>query len=172
VTIALVAVTWFSGVSLAESQAAPYGLLSFELAGDGFVARTIAETWDEEQRLYVAFLLGLRFLIGLCVTSTLATGCLWQAGEVRRWIRSLAWSGVALAALQIAAGALEALTGVWMIAELIDRSYEESARPILLSAVAKYAFVAAGVAYIAVLVPLNRFRPEPDVLVRPLTAVQ
>jgi hypothetical protein len=69
------------------TSAAPYGIVSFELAGDVSEAGKILDSWDQDARLHAAFSLGFDYVWMLFYSTTIGLACLW-AGEVlreRRW---------------------------------------------------------------------------------------
>jgi len=87
------------------TDAAPNGIISFELAGSVEKARQILHSWDENARLYAAFSLGFDYLFMVLYSMTIALACIWAGGALteRGWPMSrlgvpLAW-GLWLAAL-------------------------------------------------------------------------
>ncbi len=88
-----------------RTPAAPWGIVSFELAGSMDKAQAMIDSWDEHARLSAAFGLGLDYLFMVLYATTIALACLWSAqvyGELGWWLVDLggllAW-GVWLAAL-------------------------------------------------------------------------
>ncbi len=88
-----------------RTPAAPWGVVSFELAGSVDKARSIIDSWDDQARLSAAFGLGLDYLFMVLYATTIAIACLWSAdiyGSLGWWLAGLgglmAW-GVWLAAL-------------------------------------------------------------------------
>lgn len=84
---------------------APYGIVSFELAGTPERAKAIIESWDEQARLFAAFSLGFDYLYMLAYSMAIGLGCVSAAQAIRsmRWPLTalgipLAW-GMWLAAL-------------------------------------------------------------------------
>ncbi len=59
------------------TTAAPYGIISFELAGSVEKAQQIIDSWDQDARLYAAFSLGFDYLFMLLYSTTIALACLW-----------------------------------------------------------------------------------------------
>ena len=87
------------------TDAAPYGVVSFELAGTAEISQQILSSWDANTQLRAAFGLGLDFLFMAVYASTIAFGCGMAAQVLRRsgwplsrWGNLLSW-GVILAAL-------------------------------------------------------------------------
>lgn len=88
-----------------RTSAAPWGVVSFELAGRAEKARAIIDSWDDHARLSAALGLGLDYLFMLLYATTIAIACLWSAEvykELGWWMADLgglmAW-GVWLAAV-------------------------------------------------------------------------
>jgi hypothetical protein len=94
VTVLLSAVLLYVDQPL-RTDAAPQGIVSFELAGDEATARRIIESWDTRARLYGAFSLGIDYLYLVAYSTTIALACLWAAGVLGGALRSagepLAW---------------------------------------------------------------------------------
>jgi hypothetical protein len=59
------------------TPAAPYGIISFELAGSVEKAQQIIDSWDQDARLYAAFSLGFDYLFMVLYSTTIALACLW-----------------------------------------------------------------------------------------------
>jgi hypothetical protein len=79
-----------------RSDAAPYGMVSFEFALTLSAARTIVESWSPAAQVQAAFSLGLDFLYLVVYSSTLSLALLWAAirsGSAAwlRWGDRLAW---------------------------------------------------------------------------------
>jgi len=88
-----------------RTSAAPWGVVSFELAGSVERARDMIDSWDDHARLSVAFGLGFDYLFMLLYATTIAIACVWSAevyGALDWWLAGLgglmAW-GVWLAAV-------------------------------------------------------------------------
>jgi hypothetical protein len=56
---------------------APYGIISYELAGSVEKAQWIIDSWDQGARLYAAFSLGFDYLFMVLYSTTIALACLW-----------------------------------------------------------------------------------------------
>jgi len=59
------------------TPAAPYGIISYELAGTVEHAQEVLDSWDQEARLYAAFSLGFDYLFMVLYSITIALACLW-----------------------------------------------------------------------------------------------
>jgi len=63
------------------TTAAPYGIISYELAGSVEKAQLIIDSWDQDARQYAAFSLGFDYLFMVLYSTTIALACLW-GGQV------------------------------------------------------------------------------------------
>lgn len=59
------------------TTAAPYGIISFELAGSVEKTQRIIDSWDQDARLNAAFSLGFDYLFMVLYSTTIALACLW-----------------------------------------------------------------------------------------------
>lgn len=89
-----------------RTQAAPYGIVSFEFSGTSAEAENIIQSWDETARLFAAFSLGFDYLFMVSYSTTFALGCVWASAvlaENKRLLYRLgpwlAWSMSLAAAL-------------------------------------------------------------------------
>jgi hypothetical protein len=95
-----------------ETPAAPYGIISFELAGSPVQASTILDSWDPAAKVRAGFSLGLDYLFMLAYASALSLACLWAAAGLRsrRW--PLGGLGLPLAAGQWLAALFDAAENI------------------------------------------------------------
>jgi hypothetical protein len=94
-TLVVMAVMNVIGVPLV-TEAAPFGIVSFEFAGNADQTGRILASWDETARLYAAFSLGLDYLFmvvyGLALGLGTASGVKslavrgWPPGERAHWL--------------------------------------------------------------------------------------
>ncbi len=131
------------------TDAAPNGIVSFELAGTVARARQILDSWDQVARLHAAFSLGLDFLFLVAYSTTIGFGCAW-AGDVlarQRW--PVAGVGVPLAWGQWLAALLDAVENVALITMLLGTV--AAPRPAIARwcALPKFLLVGAGLLYAA-----------------------
>ena len=80
------------------TTAAPYGIISFELAGSVEKAQQIIDSWDQDARLYAAFSLGFDYLFMVLYSTTIALACLWggrvlQARNMPGYMIGIYWRG-------------------------------------------------------------------------------
>lgn len=91
--------------ALLQTEEAPAGIVSFELAGTPDAAGRMVDSWDKKVRLRAALGLGFDYLFMLTYSSTIGLACVW-AGEAlwkRKWPfagwgKWLAW-GLVMAAV-------------------------------------------------------------------------
>jgi hypothetical protein len=77
-----------------QTEAAPQGIVSFELAGSQLKADEIIASWDATAQLYAAFGLGFDFLFMPVYATAIALGVLLAAGRHPGWFASLGvWVG-------------------------------------------------------------------------------
>jgi hypothetical protein len=70
-----------------NTQPAPYGVVSYELAGNVSQAQAILSSWDQKARLVASFGLGLDYLFMPVYATTIGLGCIWAAEVLcrRKW---------------------------------------------------------------------------------------
>ena len=61
------------------TPAAPYGIISYELAGSVEKAQQIIDSWNQDARQYASFSLGFDYLFMVLYSTTIALACLWSA---------------------------------------------------------------------------------------------
>ena len=150
-SVLLMGVLSSAGADL-TNEAAPYGIISFELAGSVEKAGAILNSWERPQAISAAFNLGLDFVFMLAYAASIGLGCTlagaalarrgWPLARLGAW---LAW-GLVLAALcdglenWALLNVLYSLPGPGML----DASWPALARS---SALIKFGLVFAGLVY-------------------------
>jgi hypothetical protein len=77
-----------------QTEAAPSGIVSFELAGTPEKAGKIMASWDTHANLYAAFGLGFDFLFMMIYASTISLACLMASTRKSGWFSRLGtWLG-------------------------------------------------------------------------------
>ena len=94
------------------TPAAPYGIVSFELAGNVTEASEILDSWDSNARLHAAFSLGFDYVWMLFYSTTIGLGCIWAAEVLRQRRWPLAKLGVPLAWGQWLAAIFDAIENI------------------------------------------------------------
>lgn len=130
-----------------RTEAAPWGIVSFELAGTGARARGILESWDEAARINAAFILGIDYLFLVVYASGLALVCVMGADALKKRGLPGAALGAPLGWGQWLAGLLDATENAALLGVL--RGFDEALWPQLarLCAQAKFGLVGVGIAY-------------------------
>jgi hypothetical protein len=97
VTLLLMLAMNYIGSPLVTGQA-PYGIVSYELAGSLEQSAGILASWDAEARLHAAFSLGFDYVFMLFYSTTIGFACAWAAEILQlrgwpgsRWGLPLAW---------------------------------------------------------------------------------
>jgi len=127
---------------------APFGIISFELAGSVSRSQDVIDSWDHNAQLHAAFSLGLDYLFMVLYSTTIALGCIW-AGEVMQanhWPFSrlsvpLAW-GQWLAAL------LDFVENIALVIILFGTAASPWPQLAQWCAIAKFALIFIGMIYI------------------------
>jgi hypothetical protein len=98
-----------------NTDAAPLGVVSFELAGSAPRAEAILTSWDAEAQKFAAFGLGLDFLYIAVYVLGIGLGCLLASGALltRKW--PLASYGIILAWGLVLAGLLDVIENVALL---------------------------------------------------------
>lgn len=138
-----------------KTEAAPLGIVSFEMVWSATGAQHIIDQWDEAARILAGFSLGLDYLFLPLYSTTIALFLLWKGRG--RFVRGLAWA-------QWVAALLDAVENLCLLLLLTSRLSDELARTATLAAIVKFAIVIAGI--LVALFSLL-FRPKPDLLDQP-----
>lgn len=130
------------------TDAAPLGIVSFELAGELSLAREIIASWGPEGKVYAGLNLGLDYLFIVVYASAIALGCILVAQSMTKRMTSLVLPGVVLAWSQIAAALLDAIENYALIKVLLGSGQEIWPLIARWSALPKFAIVVLGIFYI------------------------
>jgi len=132
-----------------NTEVAPMGIISFELAGDISLARRMVESWGPTGRIYAGLNLGLDYLFMFAYSSAIALGCVLVASGFSRRV------GLLLAWAQFAAGLLDAVENYALIQVLLGSQRELWPAVARWCAIPKFLIVVAGLAYIVLGVALG-----------------
>jgi len=129
------------------TEAAPAGIVSYELAGDIFEAEKILASWDIVARERAAFVQGLDFLFIPLYAGAIAFGCSLAAGVFRRkgWIFA-SW-GAPLIWLVFLAGLLDVIENIALIVMLFSVPANPWPQIAFWCAVPKFGFVIFGILF-------------------------
>jgi hypothetical protein len=136
--------------SVLRTDAAPGGIISFELARDEGAVRAILDSWEdkaeEQAKISAGFNLGLDFLFIPAYSTTIALGIIWLTVLLfsRPWITKLA---LFLAWGQWIAAALDVIENVALYQMLLEGPSTFLAQLASTCAMVKFALVILGLVY-------------------------
>lgn len=135
------------GVPL-QTQQAPAGIVSFQVAGNVTQASVIVNSWNETARICAGLSLGLDYLFMAAYAVTLGLACVWVAdiSRQRGW-RKMATLGVWLAWGQALAAILDAIENLALITVLLGPIVSPWPEIALACAVPKFVLVFGGIFY-------------------------
>ena len=133
-----------------NTDAAPLGIVSFELAGELSLARSMVESWGHTGQVYASLSLGLDYLFLVTYSSCIALGCVLVARRLSRRVESLSSVGVILAWAQLGAALLDAVENYALIQVLFGSRQELWPVVARWCAIPKFLIVAAGLVYVGV----------------------
>jgi hypothetical protein len=116
--LTLVVMFALNGVgAVLNTEAAPLGIVSFELAGGVSTVQAILDSWDLQARVHAGFSLGFDFLFLVLYSTAIGYACAWVASGLRDSARPLASFGILLAWGQWLAALLDGVenTALWII---------------------------------------------------------
>lgn len=147
-TLLLMAVLNVIGTPL-TTDAAPNGIVSFELAGSASQARRIIDSWDEAARIRAGFIQGLDYVFLIAYPLTIGFACLWAAGVIGAQGWPLATVGLLLAWGQLLAGLLDAVENAALVTMLFGTVVIPWPQVAYWCATIKFTLVFAGLIYVA-----------------------
>jgi hypothetical protein len=148
-TLAVMAVLRVMNAPL-QNEAAPGGIVPFELAGGVEQATHILESWDATARIYAAFGLGLDFLFMVVYSTSIAMACLWAASVLGGVGGGLTGLGVWLAWGQWGAALLDAMENVALFVVLVGPVSSPWPQVAWGCATVKFALILMGLFYVMV----------------------
>lgn len=131
-----------------STEAAPQGIVSFELAGSAPGAAMVLDSWDATARVYAAFSLGFDYVYMVLYSTTIALGCLWATRKLRHRGWSLAKIGIVLAWGQWLAAAFDAVENAALWRLLIDPAMGSWPTLAWWCAVLKFGLIGLGLLYV------------------------
>jgi hypothetical protein len=144
--ILLIAVFGISGTPM-NTVAAPYGVVSFELAGNVPRASEILASWNSDARERAAFGLGLDFLFIPVYAVTIALGCGLSAASLQRRGWPLSSLGNYLAWGVFLAGLLDIIENIALIVVLFGRVVLPWPQIAAVCAICKFTLLFLGLVY-------------------------
>ena len=146
-TIAAMVAEQITGAPL-KTDAAPSGIVSFELAGALPVAQKIVESWGAAGRVYAGLNLGLDFLFIAAYASCIGLGCVLVARRLARQSASVASIGVALAWAIWLAALLDCTENYTLINLLLGSQQAAFAALAQWCAIPKFLIIGLAIAYV------------------------
>lgn len=107
-----------------KTPAAPWGIISFQFAGDLAHARQILRSWDAEAKIYAALSLGIDYLFLVAYALFISLACVHMAKNLKRQLPIVAAAGFLLAWAQFPAALLDAVENLALIRLLMGAQNE------------------------------------------------
>ena len=133
-----------------NTEVAPLGIVSFELAGELALAQSMVESWGQTGQVYAGLNLGLDYLFLAAYSSSIALGCVLVARSLSRRGAFLSSVGVLLAWAQFGAALLDAVENYALIRVLLGSQQASWPAVARWCAIPKFLIVAAGLVYVGV----------------------
>ena len=129
------------------TSAAPFGIVSFELAGSVEKSQLILDSWDYEAQLSAAFSLGFDYLFMALYSTTIALACLWGSRMLQARSIPGAGAGVLLAWGLWLAAFLDGLENIALGLILFNAPAAPWPQVAQVSALLKFLLIFAGLVY-------------------------
>ena len=148
-----------------ETEEAPAGIVSFELAGNIPKVDRVLESWGPTARVHAGIDLGFDYLFIGAYVGAIGLGCVLVGTTLGRRSRSLEAAGSYLAWAIVLAGVLDSLENYALTRLLLGSRQAWLAAVAQWCAVPKFLIVLVGLVYVALgllisLVPIGRGRPQ------------
>jgi hypothetical protein len=131
-----------------KTQAAPSGIVSFEMAGNLTTARRIVDSWGATGRVYAGLSLGLDYLFLASYAGAISLGCVLVSRALSAVGKTLASAGSILAWVAILAALLDATENYGLIQLLLGSQQGTWAAVSRWCATLKFSMVALGLVYV------------------------
>ena len=132
-----------------KTEAAPAGIVSYELAGSISNAERILSSWDSLAKTYAGLNLGLDFLFIVAYAGAIGMGCSILGSSLGRRLKAWGPVGIVLAWAQLAAAACDSTENFSLITLLVGSRENGWAALARACAIPKFLIVVLGLAYIA-----------------------
>jgi hypothetical protein len=133
-----------------KTRVAPFGIVSFEFAGEQSQAKAIVESWGARAQVYAGLNLGLDYLFLVAYAGSIGLGCVLVAQSLAKRAAILYSAGVFLAWGQILAALLDSVENYALIRILLGSVQEQWSMVALWCAAPKFMIVALGLVYFLV----------------------
>jgi len=144
-TLGVMAIMQATGHPL-QTDAAPQGIVSFELAGDGSTAQAMIQSWTPAALPHAGFSLGFDFVFMLLYSTTIGLACVWAAGVLGARLSAV---GIALAWGQWLAALLDAVENGALLVMLLEAVRAPWPQIAFWCAALKFGLVFLGLGYAA-----------------------
>jgi hypothetical protein len=131
-----------------KTGAVPFGIVSFEIAGDVPTAQAIVDSWEMRAKGAAGVSLGLDYLFMALYSTSLAFACFWAARVLRERGWRLGVVGVPLGWGQWLAAVCDGFENFALIRMLLDGVREPWPALARGAATTKFALVATGLSYV------------------------
>jgi hypothetical protein len=146
-TIVVMVALQILGVKL-KTNAAPSGIVSFELAGTLPLAQKIIDSWGQTERVYAGMNLGLDFLFIVVYASCISLGCVLVARSFEQRSILIAFVGVVLAWALWLSALLDCIENYALIKLLLGSPQAVFVALSQWCAIPKFLIVGLGIAYV------------------------
>ncbi len=133
-----------------RTQAAPNGIVSFELAGSIAKSAEILASWDSRARVAAGLSLGIDYLFLVSYSVLLALAVSLLSEKMHPVVACAAFVGLPVAWLQLVAGALDAFENFALIKLLLGSTASAWSTLARSAALLKFGLVSAGITYLVV----------------------
>ena len=144
-TILTMVVLNFTGRPLI-SDPAPYGILSYELAGSEGKAQKILDSWDEIARIYAGFNLGFDYLFLILYSTSIALAIVWLIDLLRISLKVRRFALLLATSLSVAA-LLDAIENAALFSMLVNGATSPWPQISFVCAIIKFGLVFLGLAF-------------------------
>ena len=148
----LVSATLLWAMSLLDTSlkttAAPWGIVSFEFAGDLQNAQRMLASWDVDARVHAALSLGIDYLFLIAYALVISLACAGIANTLQRRFKAAAVVGFLLAWAQFLAALLDAVENTALIHLLLGSNQNLYPLVAWVCAGIKFSLVGLGLAYL------------------------
>lgn len=135
------------GSSLNTNQA-PNGIISYELAGDVHTAKAIIDSWDTRSQIIASLSLGIDYLFLVIYSNAIGLGCIWAMSAFLSKPTILLSSGIFLAWGQWLAALLDGVENTALLKLLLGNIQAPWPQVAQICATIKFFIIALGLIYI------------------------
>mmetsp|Transcript_14352 Transcript_14352/g.25711 ORF Transcript_14352/g.25711 Transcript_14352/m.25711 type:complete len:232 (-) Transcript_14352:193-888(-) len=135
---------------LVRNDLSPFGMVSFELSTTKSNGEAMVRQWTMNQRVLVAFMLGIDYLFIPVYVASICYACVWAADMVGVWSEPASVAGEVIAQAQFVAGLLDCIENACLLFGLLNPDKSMLAFPTAtLCAMFKFIIVFLGLSFVA-----------------------